>query len=67
MGWLAGGAFILIGMFAMAAAIADWEPFMRSQKARLFVGVFGRRGARLVYVLIGLMLVGVGAAILVQL
>ena len=42
-----------IGIFVIAAAIGNWEWFFSNWRARLFVKLFGRGGARVVYALIG--------------
>ena len=53
MAWVAG-------TFTIVAAIADWEWFFSHPKARFFVDRFGRSGARVFYVILGLMLVVLG-------
>lgn len=53
MAWLAG-------MFTILAAIADWEWFFTHPKARFFVDRFGRSGARVFYVILGLTLAVLG-------
>lgn len=49
-----------IGVFSILAAIKDWDFFMNHRKAQLFVRLFGRRGARFLYVFLGCFLVIVG-------
>ena len=49
MGWLIAGC----GAFAVCGAVFDWEWFMNHRKARLFVRLFGRGGARIFYALLG--------------
>jgi hypothetical protein len=51
---------ILAGLFAIAGAVCDWEWFMTARKARLFVGMFGRFGARVFYFVLGATLTVVG-------
>ena len=58
MGLLIAGA----GAFSVAGAIADWDWFMESRKARFFVKVLGRTGARIFYGLLGLALIALGLA-----
>ena len=41
------------GVFAVLGAALDWDFFMESRKARLFVGMFGRNGARAFYGVLG--------------
>jgi immunity protein 17 of polymorphic toxin system len=57
MGWLFAGC----GAFAICGAAFDWDWFMNNHKARLFVILLGRRGARLVYGFLGSGLVVLGA------
>jgi len=60
MGWF----FVAIGLFAVSGAVFDWEWFMTNRKARFFVAIFGRTGARVFYAILGLLLVGLGIAFL---
>ncbi|MCI0587672.1 MAG: immunity 17 family protein [Planctomycetes bacterium] len=57
MGWVFAGC----GAFAICGAAFDWDWFMNNHKARLFVILLGRRGARLVYGFLGSGLVVLGA------
>jgi hypothetical protein len=58
MNWL---AWFFIGFgFAMVAAATSWEWFMTHRKARLFVKLFGRNGARAFYFILGGALVAFG-------
>ena len=41
------------GAFSIAGAAGDWDFFMNHRKARLFVALFGRQGARMFYGLLG--------------
>jgi HEAT repeat protein len=50
------------GLFALAAAFFDWEWFMNSRKARVFVDMLGRQGARVFYGGLGVFLIGLGVA-----
>jgi hypothetical protein len=53
--------FILCaGVFTVLGAVMDWDFFMNNRRAKLFVSLFGRQGARVVYVILGVFLVGVG-------
>ena len=54
--------FVFAGLFSIAGAILDWEWFMTSRRAAMFVRLLGRTGARVLYALLGLFLVGLGAA-----
>ena len=50
------------GLFSLAGAVLDWEWFMTSYKAAVFVRILGRNRARLLYVLLGLSLIVLGLA-----
>lgn len=56
---------MLIGLFPICGAIFNWEWFFSNYKARGIVNIFGRTGARIFYVIIGLLLMGIGIAALV--
>ena len=47
----------LAGVFCLCAAALDWDFFFENFRARPFVRLFGRNGARVVYGLIGMLLV----------
>lgn len=51
---------IFVGLFSMAGGIFDWNWFMENRRARLFVRLFKRTGARIFYILLGLVFVVVG-------
>ena len=57
----AGLLLVGAGIFALCGAGFDWEWFMNHHKARLFVTLFGRMGARIFYGILGLVLVVMGA------
>jgi hypothetical protein len=44
---------VAFGIFTAGCAILDVEWFMTHRKARLFVDMFGRNGARVIYVIVG--------------
>ena len=60
LGWIFLGA----GIFSMTAAAADWDWFLNHRKARVFVFLLGRTGARVLYFLLGAFLLGLGVATL---
>lgn len=41
------------GIFVIAAAALDWDWFFSNWRARFFVNLFGRDGARLFYAALG--------------
>ncbi len=45
--------FWLFGLYLLAASVKDWDFFFESRKARPFVGIFGRNGARILYGVLG--------------
>lgn len=57
-------AWVLIGCgaFSVLGALMDWDWFMNNHKARFFVALMGRQGARGFYMLIGLGLIIGGTA-----
>jgi len=51
---------ILIGLFSILGGLLDWDWFMNSWRARFFVNILGRTGARLFYVGLGIFIIIVG-------
>ncbi len=51
---------ILVGLFTIAGGVFDWEWVMGHWKSRLFVKMCGRNGARVLYVVFGLGVAGLG-------
>jgi small neutral amino acid transporter SnatA (MarC family) len=54
--------FILAGLYSLAGSIFNWEWFFSSRRGSVLARLIGRTGARIFYGLLGLLLVGVGAA-----
>jgi len=48
---------ILGGVFSIVCAVRDYDWFMNHPKAWLFVKLFGRNGARVFYVVLGVLIV----------
>lgn len=48
------------GIFSIVSSICNFDFYFESRKARLFVSVFGRNGARVFYGLLGLFLIILG-------
>ena len=44
------------GAFSILASIFDWDFFFENRKAKFFMKIFGRKGSRIFYSLLGLML-----------
>ncbi|MBL8814518.1 MAG: immunity 17 family protein [Planctomyces sp.] len=59
----AGLILVSAGVFSILGGVFGWEFFINSGKAKLFVHLFGRTGARLFYVLLGLFIVVFGTLI----
>ncbi|MCI4670442.1 MAG: immunity 17 family protein [Bacteroidia bacterium] len=55
-------AILLIagGGFSLLASIFNWDFYFEHSRARFFVKIFTRAGARVFYALLGLLLLGVG-------
>jgi hypothetical protein len=51
---------IAIGLFSIAGGILNWDWFMENHRARFFVNVLGRNGARAFYVGLGVFLMVFG-------
>jgi hypothetical protein len=58
-----GLILVAAGIFSICGAALDWDFFINSRKARFFVAVFGRTGARIFYGVLGLVIVFMGALI----
>lgn len=48
------------GLFSIVSSICNFDFFFNSRRARLFVTIFGRNGARVFYILLGAFLIVVG-------
>ncbi len=62
--WLIVGFLLGGGVFSVLGALKDWDFFMNSRKARPFVRLVGRNGARIFYGVIGTILAVGGALML---
>ncbi len=54
---------ISIGLFLICSAVVNWNWFYSLRTARWLQQLFGKNGARLVHVLLGLILIALGTAI----
>lgn len=45
---------ILAGAFSILASVFNWDFFFENRKAKFFMTVFGRNGARIFYSILGL-------------
>ncbi|MDR1579420.1 MAG: immunity 17 family protein [Synergistaceae bacterium] len=54
----------LIGLFCILCSIKNYNWFFENRKAKPFVWLFGRKGARIVYLTLGVFLVGLSVVIM---
>ena len=57
---LTGFILAAFGVLLLAGAFFDWEWFMNNYKSRRLVRLIGRKGARIVYSIAGLVIVVFG-------
>ena len=57
-----GLILVAAGVFSICGAVFDWEWFINSRKAQLWVTLLGRTGARIFYAVLGAILCVVGIA-----
>lgn len=51
-------AFLAMGgLFCVLASIYNWDFFFNNRRARFFVSLIGRKGARIFYAILGLVLI----------
>ena len=62
MAWI-GWFLVLAGLAALAAAIFDLDFFMKSTKAKIFAMLMGKKKVRLLYGVVGTILVVFGTLI----
>ncbi|PWW45280.1 MULTISPECIES: immunity 17 family protein [Paenibacillus] len=55
---------ITAGIFSLLGGINNWDWFMKSFRAGLFVKTIGRQAARVVYGLFGIVLITIGVLLL---
>ena len=48
---------IAVGLLAVAGGLFNWDWYMTDRKAQFFVNILGRTGARVFYVLLGVVLI----------
>lgn len=48
--------FALLGTLSICAAIANWEWFFNSNNGKIFVRLFKRTGARIFYMILGILI-----------
>ncbi|MDE6091713.1 MAG: immunity 17 family protein [Ruminococcus sp.] len=57
---------ILAGAFSLLASVKNWDWYFNNRRARPFVRIFGRTGARIFYGLLGIFIIVVGVVAFVQ-
>lgn len=57
--------FLLCGLFSIAGAVFNWDFFFDSSKARVFVRLFGRTGARIFYGILGIAIIVIGIMVMI--
>jgi hypothetical protein len=61
-------SFLLIatGLFCITSSLFNWDWYFNHPRARLLVRLFGRMGARVVYAILGAVLILFGASSALQ-
>jgi hypothetical protein len=59
-----GIVILLAGLFSIVCAAFDFDWFMNNRRASLFVKLFTRNGARVFYIVLGIVLCIMGVAII---
>lgn len=57
---------ILGGIFCICGSVLNWNFFFNNYRARHIVNGFGRNGARIFYIALGIFLVIAGIAMIIQ-
>lgn len=52
--------FILAGVFSVLASVKNWDWYFNNRKAKPFVRIFGRNGARIFYIITGIFIIFAG-------
>jgi Immunity protein 17 len=58
-----GLILVCAGVFTISGAACDWDFFMENRRARLFVAIFGRNGARIFCGILDSVIVVMGALV----
>ena len=59
-----GIVILLAGLFSIVCAAFDFDWFMNNRRASLFVKLFKRNGARVFYIVLGIVLCIMGVTII---
>ena len=57
-----GVVFAIAGLFTLVCTIGDFDWFMNHHKSRFWVGLIGRPATRGLYIVLGILLTGLGVA-----
>lgn len=60
MHYLIQGIFVLVGLLAILAALFNWDWFFTANNTQFIVNNVGRGGARVFYIVLGLMMIVTG-------
>lgn len=52
--------FGVLGLYSILAGALNWDFFFNNRRARIFVKIFGRNGARIFYVVFGIVVAALG-------
>ncbi len=58
--------FLAAGAFSVAGGVLNWDFFMSSRRAAIFVKIFGRNGARIFYAVLGAAIMTLGVLVGMQ-
>ena len=61
--WM-GITLMSVGLFTLAGAAWNWDWFMHNRRARLFVKLLSRQGARIFYACLGILFILIGLLVL---
>jgi small neutral amino acid transporter SnatA (MarC family) len=62
--WLSVGFLVVGGAFSFVGALKDWDFFFESRRAQRLVRIIGRKGAKVFYLVVGLLLLAGGLVML---
>lgn len=63
--WLCVILMAAVGVYCLLAAVCNWNWFFGNRRAQLFVGLFGRTGARIAYGLLGAVIIALSVTAMV--
>ncbi len=58
--------FILAGAFTVFCSVMNFDWYMNNRKARRLSAIIGRNGARILYIVIGVIIIIAGIAVMIQ-